>query len=104
MTGISTVYVTFPNDEEARRIGRLMVEEKLAACVNILGACHSIYRWEGKIEDADEVAALFKTRAATAPQLITRIAELHSYDLPAAVSWPIADFWEPYAEWVIEQS
>jgi periplasmic divalent cation tolerance protein len=104
MTGIATVYAVFPNVEEARRIGRLMVEEKLAACVNILGGCHSIYRWEGKIEEAGEVAAVFKTGDATAPQLITRIAELHSYDIPAAVAWPIADAWDPYAAWVSENS
>lgn len=104
MTGITSVYATFPNDEEARRIGRLMVEEKLAACVNILGACHSIYRWQGKVQAADEVAAIFKTRTATAPQLITRIAELHSYDVPAVAAWPVGDAWGPYAEWVNEES
>lgn len=104
MTGIASVYAAFPNEEEAKRIGRLMIEERLAACVNILGPCQSIYRWEGKIEEAGEIAALFKTRAATAPQLITRIAELHSYDLPAITAWPVADAWGPYAEWVAEQS
>lgn len=104
MTGIVSVYASFPSDEEARRIGRRMVEERLAACVNILGACHSIYRWEGKVEDADEVAAIFKTRDATAQRLITRIAELHSYDVPAAVAWPITQAWNPYAAWVTENS
>lgn len=104
MSGIVSVYATFPNDEEARRIGRLMVEERLAACVNILGPCHSIYRWEGNVEEADEVAAIFKTRDATAPQLIARIAELHSYDVPAVVAWPIGDAWNPYAAWVSEAS
>lgn len=104
MSDIVSVYATFPNDEEARRIGRLMIEGRLAACVNILGACHSIYRWEGRIEEAEEVAAIFKTRAATAPQLIARIAELHSYDVPAAIAWPIAEAWNPYAAWVSEAS
>lgn len=104
MSGIASVYATFPDDAEARRIGRLVIEERLAACVNILGACHSIYRWQGAVEEAGEVAAIFKTRAATAPRLIARIAELHSYDLPAAVAWPIAEAWEPYAAWVSEES
>lgn len=104
MTGIASVYATFPNDEEARRIGRRMVEERLAACVNILGACHSIYRWDGKVEEAGEVAAIFKTRDATVQQLITRVAELHSCDVPAVVAWPILDAWNPYVAWVSEAS
>lgn len=104
MTGIASVYATFPNEEEARRIGRLMVEEGLAACVNILGACHSFYRWEGKVEEGGEVAAIFKTREATVQPLITRIAELHGYDLPAVVAWPILDAWNPYAAWISEDS
>ena len=60
---IVTVYATFGSDEEARRIARTLVEERLAACANILAPCHSIYRWQGKIEEAAEVPALFKTRA-----------------------------------------
>lgn len=99
MTVVS-VYATFPNAEEAERIGRTLVEERLAACVNILGRCRSIYRWEGAIESADEVAALFKTRGEAADRLLTRIAELHSYHAPAAVVWPIDKLLAPYADWV----
>ena len=100
MSAIVTVYASFPSDEEARRIGRQCVEERLAACVNVLGPVHSIYRWEGKIEEAGEVAALFKTTADGAAALIARIAEFHSYDVPAVVAWPIVDALEPYREWV----
>jgi periplasmic divalent cation tolerance protein len=100
MTGIASVYAVFADEEEARRIARLVVEERLAACANILGACHSIYRWQGKVEEADEVAALFKTRAGTAAALVARIAELHSYDVPCVVVWPIADALADYACWV----
>ena len=100
MSGIVTVYATFASDEEARRIARTLVEERLAACANVLGACHSVYRWQGEIEQADEVAALFKTREAQAGALIARLAELHSYDVPAAVVWPIADALESYAGWI----
>ena len=60
---VVTVYATFPSGDEARRVARTLVEEQLAACANILGDCHSIYRWQGAIEEAEEVAALFKTRA-----------------------------------------
>lgn len=99
---IATVYAVFADAGEARRIGRAMVEEGLAACVNILAPCASIYRWQGKIEEAAETPALFKTRADTAPRLIARIAELHSYDVPAAVMWPIEAALPDYATWVAE--
>ena len=97
---IVTVYATFASATEAEHIARTVVEERLAACANILGACRSIYRWQGTIEEGDEVAALFKTRAALAERLIARVAELHSYDVPAAVVWPIADALPAYADWV----
>ncbi len=97
---IVSVYATFAGDEEARRIGRTVVEERLAACANILGPCHSIYRWQGNIEEGGEVAALFKTAAERAEALVARIAELHSYDVPAAVVWPISDAHPAYAQWV----
>jgi len=100
VTDIVTVYAVFAGRDEAERIARIVVEERLAACANILGACRSIYRWQGKIEEADEVPALFKTRADAAERLIARIAELHSYDVPAAVVWPIADALGDYARWV----
>jgi periplasmic divalent cation tolerance protein len=100
MTGIVSVYATFPSEEEAKRIGRALVEERLAACVNILGACHSIYRWQGEIEEAGEVAAIFKTRAAAAEALIARLAALHSYDVPATVAWPIGAGHKAYLDWV----
>jgi periplasmic divalent cation tolerance protein len=100
VTGIVTVYATFASDEEARRIARTLVMERLAACANILGPCHSVYRWQGEVEEANETAALFKTRADLADSLIGRLAELHSYDVPAAVVWPIAKALDSYADWV----
>jgi periplasmic divalent cation tolerance protein len=104
MSGIVTVYATFASDEEARRIARTLVEERLAACANILGACQSVYRWQGEIEQSEEVAALFKTREEQAATLIARLAELHSYDVPAAVVWPISKAWPAYSSWVAEET
>ncbi len=104
MTGIVTVYATFSSGEEARRIARILVEERLAACANILGACHSIYRWQGTVEESEEVAALFKTRADRAEALIARLDELHVYDVPAAVVWPIDKALDSYAGWVIAET
>ena len=100
MTKIVSVYAVFANAEEAQRIARTALEERLAACANILGPCRSIYRWQGTIEEADEVAAIFKARADKAQALMARIAELHSYDVPAIAVWPIDDAWPAYVEWV----
>ena len=97
---VVTVYAVFANADEAGRIGRAMVEEKLAACVNLLGGIRSIYRWQGKTEDSTEFAALFKTSSAVADRLITRIAELHSYAVPCVESWPATQALERYADWV----
>lgn len=99
MTVVS-VYAVFANGEEAERIGRQMVEERLAACINILGPIHSIYRWRGAVESADEVAALFKTADHMADALITRITALHSYDVPCVATWPIDKILAAYADWV----
>jgi periplasmic divalent cation tolerance protein len=100
VTAIVSVYATFADAGEAARIARILVEERLAACANILGPIQSIYRWQGRIEESDEVAALFKTRADSAQRLIVRLAELHSYEVPAAVVFPIADFLPAYGAWV----
>jgi periplasmic divalent cation tolerance protein len=99
MSAIS-VYATFANAEEAELIGRTVVEERLAACVNILGAIDSIYRWRGEVERGSEVAAIFKTTDAAADALMARIAELHSYDVPCIVTWSIEKILGGYADWV----
>lgn len=99
MTVIS-VYAIFANAEEAERIGRQMIEERLAACVNILAPCRSIYRWQGAVETADEVPAILKSTLAQADALIARIAALHSYDVPCIAVWPIGKLHSDYGDWV----
>jgi periplasmic divalent cation tolerance protein len=99
MNAIS-VYAIFADAEEAERIGGAMVEERIAACVNILGPIHSIYRWKGAVETSDEVAAIFKTTDERAGLLITRIAALHSYDVPCVAAWPIEKILGSYADWI----
>ena len=97
---IVSVYAVFGDAEEAARIGRTMVEERLAACINILPGVESIYRWDGKIETAEEVAAIFKTTHDRSDALVARIAALHSYDVPCIVTWPIDKLIGSYADWV----
>jgi periplasmic divalent cation tolerance protein len=99
---VTTVYAVFADQAEAERIARAVVDERLAACANILAPCRSIYRWAGAVADATEVPALFKTVRPDA--LIARIAALHSYDVPAAVAWDVTAAHPPYADWVQAES
>lgn len=103
MTGIVSIYVVFGDYAEAEKIGRMMVEERLAACANLLSAAHSVYRWQGRIEEAEEFPAIFKTAASAAEELVKRITALHSYENPAVAVWPVSHAPEAYARWVKEQ-
>jgi periplasmic divalent cation tolerance protein len=97
---IVTVYCVFADKDEAERIGRIVVEESLAACVNILAPCRSFYRWNGNVEEASEVPALFKTSDAVADRLVERLSLLQSYDVPAITVWPIDRALDDYVQWV----
>ena len=101
---VISVYAVFANADEAERIGRIVIEERLAACVNILGPCRSIYRWQGNVETAEEAPAIFKTHHWNGDDLIERIAELHSYEVPCIVTWPINKVMRKYADWVEDNS
>jgi periplasmic divalent cation tolerance protein len=97
---VVSLYAIFADAAEAERIGRIVVEERLAACINMLAPVRSIYRWRGAVETAEEIAAILKTTSGAADRLIARIAELHSYDVPCIVIWPIDKIAPPYASWV----
>ncbi len=97
---VVSVYAVFANSEEAERIGRSVIEERLAACINILAPCRSIYRWKGEIDTAEEIPAILKTDSGTADALVAKIAALHSYDTPCIAVWPIDKLLLGYAEWV----
>jgi periplasmic divalent cation tolerance protein len=90
MSDIALLFSTFPSRVEAERVAETVLTERLAACVNILGPCHSIYRWQGAVERGDEVPALFKTAPQLAGQLRDRIAALHPYALPIIEAWPVS--------------
>ena len=97
---IVAIYAIFGSAGEAERIGRAMVEQRLAACVNILGPCRSIYRWHGAVESAGEAPAIFKTTVEASDALIARVAAMHSYDVPCIAVWPIEKLLLGYSEWV----
>ncbi len=104
MSGILSVYVTAPDEETALHIARTVVGERLTACANVLPGCRSVYRWQGQVEEAGEVALILKTTAARFPALERRIGELHPYEVPCIVAWEVADGHEPYLNWVAAET
>jgi periplasmic divalent cation tolerance protein len=95
---------TCPDDATARRIAEALVAEGLAACVNVMPAVHSVYRWQGRVERADETLLLAKTTAARFPALRDRIAALHPYELPEVVAVEIAAGLPAYLAWIAAQT
>jgi periplasmic divalent cation tolerance protein len=98
------VLVSAPDAETARRIGRALVEERLAACVNVVPGVSSIYRWRGAVEEAAEVLLVVKTRAARADALAARVQALHPYELPEVVVLPVRGGSRAYLQWVAAES
>ncbi|MES2995494.1 MAG: divalent-cation tolerance protein CutA [Verrucomicrobiota bacterium] len=94
------VLSTFPDLEAARQVGTLLVEMQLAACVNLVPGVESIFRWQGKIEHAAEVLAVFKTTADAFPAFAEKLAELHPYDVPEIIALTPEAVAENYAAWV----
>ncbi|MBT8426460.1 MAG: divalent-cation tolerance protein CutA [Erythrobacter sp.] len=99
-----TAYIVCGSQDEAETIGAALVEDRLAACVNILAPCHSIYRWEGKVETGREFPMLAKTTQEQADALIMRVTELHSYENPAITLWPIERLPAAYGDWIEAQT
>lgn len=96
----SICYITVGPRAEALAIGRALVEERLAACANLLDGAVSIYRWQGKIEQDDEVVLIAKTRTELVDRLIARVRALHSYDCPCVVALPIEQGNAEYLAWI----
>lgn len=93
-------YITAGSRDEALAIGRTLVEERLAACANLLDGMTSIYRWEGAVEEATEAVLLAKTRRGLFDRLVARVRELHSYDIPCVVELPVGRGNPAYLEWL----
>jgi periplasmic divalent cation tolerance protein len=102
MTDKRIVLTTASSEDEARKIARHLVEHRLAACVNIVPQMASIYRWQGKIEEAGEWLLIVKTTTAAFPQVRAAIAELHSYELPECICLTIEDGSPTYLQWIAE--
>jgi periplasmic divalent cation tolerance protein len=94
------VLTTCPDQACAERIAKVLVEEGLAACVNILPPMRSVYKWQGKIESESEQLLLIKSTNQAFPAIRARILELHPYELPEIVAVPIADGLDRYLNWL----
>ena len=100
MSSTLLVFCTCESQAQAEAIADTLVEERLAACVNILPSIRSVYRWQGKIEHAVEVLLLIKTTEARFTAVRDRIPELHSYDTPEVIAVPISAGSEKYLAWI----
>ncbi|MGY0790465.1 divalent-cation tolerance protein CutA [Azospirillum argentinense] len=97
-------YITAGSRDEARRIGRALVEERLAACANIFDGMTSIYRWQDAIEETTETVLIAKTRAELFDRLAARVRELHSYDVPCVVELRVGRGNPAYLDWLRDET
>ncbi len=101
---ILMVMTNAPDNATAHTLARSLVDAKLAACVNILHGVHSVYRWQGRVEEATEVTLLIKTTRRHYPQLQQALVAAHPYDLPEVVAWPLSEGYAPYLNWVAAET
>ena len=97
---VHIVLVTTPDAEVAAQLARRLVEEGLAACVNLVPGVRSVYRWQGAVQEDAEILLIAKTRAALVDALAARVRELHPYELPEVIALAVAAGSEPYLDWV----
>lgn len=98
------VLVTVPSQAAAERLARALVEERLAACVNVVPGVRSFYRWEGAVQDDPELLLVAKTSRERIAALAARVKELHDYDLPEVLALPATGGSDAYLDWVLTES
>jgi len=96
----SVVFITSGSDEEAKRLARVLVEEKLAACVNIISGVDSLYWWKGRIESSREWMLVVKTQGKMVKKVVKRVKEIHSYEVPEVIALPIVEGNRDYLQWI----
>jgi periplasmic divalent cation tolerance protein len=104
MTDARFIYVTAASRDEALRIGRALVEERLAACANLIEPATSIYWWDGKVQSETEVILVMKSRADLVERLTARVKALHSYAVPCIVALPIEAGNPDYLRWIASET
>lgn len=98
------VLTNLPDEDSARAMARDLVAQRLAACVNLLPAVQSIYRWQGQLEEARETGLLIKTAASRYPELEAAIRARHPYEVPEIIALPVTQGWDPYLDWIAGQT
>lgn len=101
---VRLLYVTVGSADEAAEIGKALVDERLAACVNILSPMQSIYRWQDEIQLDTECVMIAKTRADMVDTVTARIRALHSYEVPCVVALAIEGGHQPFLDWIVEET
>ncbi len=98
--GVRLIYMTAGSQEEARNVGKALVESKLAACVNIIDGMNSMYMWEGELQDDREVVLIAKTAENRVQDLIAKVKSVHSYDCPCILSIPVEGGNPDFVDWI----
>lgn len=98
------LYTTYPSVVEAEQAGRKLVEAGLAACVNVIPGMRSVYRWQGKVEDANEAVMIVKTRMSLAEKVTADVKSGHSYETPAVLVLPILGGSQAYIDWILAET
>ena len=104
MDEIILVITNLPDRDSARRVADALIENRAAACVNLLTECTSVYRWQGKIESAHEIPLLIKTTRNAYPHMEAIIRKLHPYELPEIIAVPVVAGLPDYLQWVREET
>lgn len=97
-------YITAGSRDEALALGRALVEERLAACANVIEGMTSVYRWQGAIQEDPEVVLIAKTRRELVDRLTARVRELHSYDVPCVVALPVQGGNAAFLDWIVAET
>lgn len=103
-TRARTVYVTAADEAQASALASTLLERHLIACANLLPGMRSLYRWQGRVEEDGEVAILLKTSVERVDEVLAAVDEVHPYDTPCAVVWPIVAGLPDYLAWVLEET
>ena len=98
------VMMTTDSEEQAETIAKTLLEERLIACANLVGGVRSLYRWEGNVCDDREVLLFCKSRRSLFSRLSERVKSIHSYDVPEIIALPLVEGWQPYLEWLEQET
>jgi periplasmic divalent cation tolerance protein len=98
------VMITAGSEEQAEQIAKTLLEERLIACANLIAGIRSLYRWKGQVCDDREILLFCKTRRELFSRLSGRVKSIHSYDVPEIIALPLLEGWQPYLEWVDQET